>query len=96
VDLDTAAGAGNSLCSSYGCMFLQQLHAMMLVGTNQLVCCTRPPVCCCATLDGHCAVVAVCCCRLAPLSEGRIDANGTLMCSYHGAQLEEQQRRQRH
>lgn len=23
--------------------------------------------------------------RLAPLSEGRIDADGTLMCSYHGA-----------
>lgn len=22
--------------------------------------------------------------RLAPLSEGRIDADGTLMCSYHG------------
>jgi phenylpropionate dioxygenase-like ring-hydroxylating dioxygenase large terminal subunit len=45
-------------------------------------------------LHDYFALLAGSCCRLAPLSEGRIDANGTLMCSYHGAQSEEKQCRQ--
>lgn len=44
----------------------------------------QPPL---ASLQLITASAVLCCvagCRLAPLSEGRIEADGTLQCSYHG------------
>lgn len=46
---------------------------------------------CCCKLVIHTCSLSACLphrtCRLAPLSEGRIEADGTLMCSYHGWQF---------